>query len=92
MFTLFPTADAKLKEMKQELDRSQDLADKYRNLYELERRKNLKEGETLPPMPDEALDNKHPTSYTFLGQGVRVNDVIRKNEVLGHSDLPYCSD
>ena len=67
--------------MKQELERSQDLAEKYRNLYELERRKHLKEGETLPPMPDEALEKKTPTSYSFLGQGVRVNDVIRKNEV-----------
>lgn len=75
-------ADTKLKEMKQELERSQDLAEKYRNLYELERRKHLKEGEILPPMPDDVLDTKPPTSYSFLGQGLRVNDIIRKNEVL----------
>ena len=74
-------ADTKLKEMKMELDKSQDLAEKYRFLYETERRKHLKEGEILPPMPEELLDNKPPTSYSFLGQGIRVNDVIRKNEV-----------
>ena len=67
--------------MKQELEKSQDLAEKYRYLYETERRKHLKEGEILPPMPEEALESKPPASYSFLGQGIRVNDVIRKNEV-----------
>ena len=75
-------ADTKLKEMKQELDKSQDLAEKYRFLYETERRKHLKEGEILPPMPEELLESKPPASYSFLGQGIRVNDVIRKNEVI----------
>ncbi|KAL4226510.1 hypothetical protein ACF0H5_014495 [Mactra antiquata] len=73
-------ADTKLKEMTQELNRSQDLAEKYRNLYELERRKNTKEGEYLPPVDDNSKMNE--TSYTFLGGSVRINDVIRKNEVL----------
>lgn len=69
--------------MSQELVRAQDLADKYRNLYELERRKNAKDGDHLPPVDDAAHDklpNKEST-YTYLGGNVRVNDVIRKNEV-----------
>ncbi|XP_052284381.1 inner centromere protein-like isoform X2 [Dreissena polymorpha] len=75
-------ADTKLKEMAQEVTRSQDLAEKYRNLYELERRKNLKEGDQLPPIDvQDNLPNKEST-YTFLGGNTRVNDVIRKNEVL----------
>ena len=78
------SADAHLKEMKDELRGAQDLAEKYRNLYELERRKNMKDGEILPPVV-EITDTRLPTnpsSYTFLGGNVRVNDVIRKNEVI----------
>ncbi|XP_060586554.1 inner centromere protein-like isoform X2 [Ruditapes philippinarum] len=75
-------ADTKLKEMTIELHRSQDLAEKYRNLYELERRKNLKDGEHLPPVEDTTKLPDKESSYTFLGGGIRINDIIRKNEVL----------
>lgn len=75
-------ADSKLKEMTQELHRSQDLAEKYRNLYELERRKNAKEGEHLPPVEDVSKLPDKETSYSFLGTNTRINDIIRKNEVL----------
>ncbi|XP_052782014.1 uncharacterized protein LOC128218392 isoform X3 [Mya arenaria] len=76
-------ADFKLKEMALEVTRSQDLAEKYKSLYELERRKNGKDGDHLPPVSDgqDNLPNKEST-YTFLGGNTRVNDVIRKNEVL----------
>lgn len=66
--------------MTQELHRSQDLAEKYRNLYEMDRRKYAKEGEYLPPVEDSRLPDKE-SSYTFLGGNTRINDVIRKNEV-----------
>lgn len=64
-----------------ELHRSQDLAEKYRNLYELERRKNAKDGEHLPPVEDSTKLPDKETSYTFLGGTTRINDIIRKNEV-----------
>lgn len=72
-------ADKQLKEMKEELLKSQDLAEKYKNLYDLERRKNA--GEHLPPMVEDKLPAKE-SSYTFMGGNVRINDIIRKNEVL----------
>ena len=68
--------------MSAEVARSQDLAEKYKNMYELERRKNAKDSDNLPPidMPADNLPNKE-SHYTFLSGNTRVNDVIRKNEV-----------
>ena len=79
---MFIPADVKLKEITAELHRAQDLAEKYRNLYELERRKGTKDsGEHLPPVVEDDKLPQNQSSYTFLGGNIRVNDVIRKNEV-----------
>lgn len=67
--------------MSAELGRAQDLADKYRNLYDLERRKTGKDGEHLPPVEELHDRPNKESTYTYLGGNVRVNDVIRKNEV-----------
>ena len=83
------SADYKLKDMSAELTKSQQIAKKYQQLYEMEKQKmpsfshptahspavtNDTEGRLTPRMPNQS-------SYTFLGGNQRVNDVIRKNEV-----------
>ncbi|KAJ8301282.1 hypothetical protein KUTeg_020269 [Tegillarca granosa] len=81
-------ADMKFKEIQQELSKSQEMAKKYQQLYEMERRKmggNHSDGSAPQSPKSDGRDTPkmpHPTSYSFLGNSVRVNDVIRKNEVL----------
>ena len=75
-------ADVKLKEMQQELNKAQQLARKYHQMYDMERRRNgYPDGANTTPEPDMATPRPNNAS-TFLGQNVRVNDIIRKNEVL----------
>lgn len=75
-------ADAKLKEMQQELNKAQQLARKYHQMYDMERRRNgVPEAAHSTPEP-ESNSPRGNNSSSFLGQNVRVNDVIRKNEVL----------
>ncbi|XP_076091656.1 uncharacterized protein LOC143063387 isoform X4 [Mytilus galloprovincialis] len=76
-------ADAKLKEMQLELNKAQQLARKYHQMYDMERRRNgLPEGTYSTPEPESGTPRQNNNSSSFLGQNVRVNDVIRKNEVL----------
>lgn len=67
--------------MQQELNKAQQLARKYHQMYDMERRRNgYPDGANITPEPD--MVTPRPTnSSSFLGQNVRVNDVIRKNEV-----------
>lgn len=67
--------------MQQELNKAQQLARKYHQMYDMERRRNgYPEGANITPEPDMATPRPNNAS-TFLGQNVRVNDIIRKNEV-----------
>lgn len=75
--------DAKLKEMQQELNKAQQLARKYHQMYDMERRRNgFPDGAGTTPEPEVASPRANVNASSFLGQSVRVNDVIRKNEVL----------
>ncbi|XP_062600508.1 uncharacterized protein LOC134262135 isoform X2 [Saccostrea cucullata] len=79
-------ADEKLKEMQRELHKSQQLTKKYQQLLELEKRKmGGGSGHVTPVSVGDDGDSPRvppPSSYSLLGGNVRVNDIIRKNEVL----------
>eukprot|EP00105_Crassostrea_gigas_P012843 XP_011428984.1 PREDICTED: uncharacterized protein LOC105329433 isoform X1 [Crassostrea gigas] len=80
-------ADEKLKEMQRELHKSQQLTKKYQQLLELEKRKlgGVGSGHVTPVSTGDEGESPrvpHPSSYSLLGGNVRVNDIIRKNEVL----------
>ncbi|XP_033744626.1 CAP-Gly domain-containing linker protein 1-like isoform X2 [Pecten maximus] len=83
-------SETKLKDMQSELSKSQQLAKKYQQLYEMEKRKmggGGAEGPRVTPISMESEGRATPkipnqSSYSFLGSGQRVNDIVRKNEVL----------
>ncbi|XP_061187620.1 uncharacterized protein LOC133195708 [Saccostrea echinata] len=79
-------ADEKLKEMQRELHKSQQLTKKYQQLLELEKRKmGGGSGHVTPVSVGDDGESPRvppPSSYSLLGGNVRVNDIIRKNEVL----------
>lgn len=80
------TADEKLKDMQRELHKSQQLTKKYQQLLELEKRKlgGVGSGHVTPVSTGDEGESPrvpHPSSYSLLGGNVRVNDIIRKNEV-----------
>lgn len=69
--------------MQQELNKAQQLARKYHQMYDMERRRNgVPEGAHSTPEPEINSPRANNNASSFLGQNVRVNDVIRKNEVL----------
>lgn len=71
--------------MQRELHKSQQLTKKYQQLLELEKRKLGGSSGHVTPVStgDEGESPRvpHPSSYSLLGGNVRVNDIIRKNEV-----------
>ncbi|XP_021346479.1 uncharacterized protein LOC110445927 isoform X1 [Mizuhopecten yessoensis] len=82
-------SETKLKDMQSELSKSQQLAKKYQQLYEMEKRKmgGGMEGPSITPISMESDGRGTPkmpnqSSYSFMGTGQRVNDIIRKTEVL----------
>ncbi|XP_071083090.1 paramyosin-like [Haliotis cracherodii] len=84
--------DKKLKAFDEELAKANRLAFRYKDLYDQERQRNR--GKALSPRPDDreetdrltmpSISGRHKlsNSSTLLGNNVRVNDVIRKNESL----------
>lgn len=72
--------------MQRELHKSQQLTKKYQQLLELEKRKlgGVGSGHVTPVSTGDEGESPrvpHPSSYSLLGGNVRVNDIIRKNEV-----------
>ena len=71
--------------MQRELHKSQQLTKKYQQLLELEKRKLGGSSGHVTPVStgDEGESPRvpHPSSYSLLGGNIRVNDIIRKNEV-----------
>ncbi|XP_069101434.1 interaptin-like isoform X7 [Argopecten irradians] len=82
-------SETKLKDMQSELSKSQQIAKKYQQLYEMEKRKGGgPEGPSVTPISMESdggrMTPKIPnqSSHSFMGTSQRINDIIRKNEVL----------
>ncbi|KAK6175761.1 hypothetical protein SNE40_014154 [Patella caerulea] len=89
-------ANSKLQAMQEELKRSHELSNRYRDLYESERQKQRSQGVTSKSgnktdkeekkiagkNNEESKRQEAPNCQSMLGHGVRVNDIIRKNECL----------
>ncbi|XP_055958435.1 cilia- and flagella-associated protein 57 isoform X3 [Patella vulgata] len=109
------TANSKLQAMQEELKKSHELTNRYRDLYESERQKQRSQGATSksgnktdkeetkfeginneeskkPVKVNPVQENPHirqeaPNFQSMLSHGVRVNDIIRKNECLSQENV-----
>ncbi|XP_050414117.1 trichohyalin isoform X2 [Patella vulgata] len=108
-------ANSKLQAMQEELKKSHELTNRYRDLYESERQKQRSQGATSksgnktdkeetkfeginneeskkPVKVNPVQENPHirqeaPNFQSMLSHGVRVNDIIRKNECLSQENV-----